>query len=147
MFLYLRKNSQPIDASYLSMEDNSRKRRKINKLSVGGRWSDYLLPSHPYGDNHHKKREFGGNIVAFMPHAFTSLSLVENECLRNLTQDINARLCPVGCKKMSRSRTTTENKSVERSMIECLDKVKAKVIRYNLWMSCKTEGSFLVTSH
>ena len=94
--LELRKSSQPDDASDLSMDDGSRKRRKSDEVSVGGRYSDYLLPCHPYGDNNPKQRDFEVNTVAFMVHVFTSLPLVDHDCFRNLTQDLDPRLHPVG---------------------------------------------------
>ena len=52
-FLELQKNSHPYDASELS-DDGSRKRRKSEEVSVGGRFSDYLVPCHPYGDKNPK---------------------------------------------------------------------------------------------
>ena len=67
------------------MEDGSRKRRKFDEISVGGRFSDYLLPFNPYGDNNPKQREFEGNIVALMSHLFASLSLVDHDCFHKLT--------------------------------------------------------------
>ena len=70
-FLYLRKTSQPDNASEISTYDGSRNRRNADEVSVGGRFSDCLLPCHPYGENNPKQREFEGNIVAFMAHAFT----------------------------------------------------------------------------
>ena len=109
--------------------------------------SDYLLPCHPYGENHPKKRDFEGNVVALMEHAFTLLSLVEHDCFRNLTQDLNPRLRPVGRSKLSWSLIPTENQLLERSVIERLVKVKAVVIRYNLCISGKTEEIFLLESH
>ena len=77
-FLELQKNSRTDDTSELSTDDGSRKRRKANEVSVGGRLSDYLVPCHPYGDKHTKRREFEVNIAALMAHAFTSLSLVDH---------------------------------------------------------------------
>ena len=41
-FLELQNNSQPDDASELS-NDGSRKHRKADEVSVGGRLSDYLV--------------------------------------------------------------------------------------------------------
>ena len=73
-FIELRKTSQPYNAYDLSRDDGSRKRRKADKVNVGGRFSDYLLPCHPYGDNNTNQREFEGNVIALMAHAFTSLS-------------------------------------------------------------------------
>ena len=69
----MRKTSQPDDASEISMDDGSRKRRKADEVSIGGRFSDYLLPCHPYGENHPKQREFEVNAVDLMAHAFTLL--------------------------------------------------------------------------
>ena len=94
--LKLWKTSQPDDASELSTDDVSRKWRKADEASVGGRFSYYLLPCHPYGYNHPKQREFEGNIFALISHAFTSLSLVDHYFFRNLTQDLDPRLHPVG---------------------------------------------------
>ena len=91
----MKKNSQPDDPYELS-DDGSRKRRKADEVSVGGRFSDYLVPCHPYGDKHPKQKEFEVNIVAFMEHVFTLLLLVDHDCFRKLTQDIDPRLCPVG---------------------------------------------------
>ena len=91
----MQKNSHPDDAYELS-DYVSRNRRKADEASVGGRLSDYLVLCHPYGNKHTKQREFEVNIVAFMAHAFTSLSLVDHDCLRKLTQDLDPRLCPVG---------------------------------------------------
>ena len=56
VFFDLRKTSNPDDASDLSTDDGSRKRRKSDEVSVGDRLSDCLLPCHPYGDNHPKQR-------------------------------------------------------------------------------------------
>ena len=81
-FLELQKNSHLDDASELSIYGGSRKRRKADKVSVGGRLSDYLVTCHPYGDKHTKQREFEVNIVALMAHVFTSLSLVDHDCFR-----------------------------------------------------------------
>ena len=55
------------------MDDGSRKRRKADEVSIGGRFSDYLLPCHPYGENHPKQRESEVNAVDLMAHAFTLL--------------------------------------------------------------------------
>ena len=71
LFLELQKSLQPDNASEISTEYGSRKRRKADKLSVGGRLSDHLLPCHSYEDDHPKKRDFEGNIVALMAHEFT----------------------------------------------------------------------------
>ena len=62
---------QPDDSSEISMNDGSRNHGKANELNFGGRLSDYLLPCHPYGDNHTKQREFEINIIALMAHALT----------------------------------------------------------------------------
>ena len=66
--LELQKTLHPDNASELRMEDESRNHRKADKLSVVRRFSDYLLPFHPYGDNHNNQREFDGNVVALMEH-------------------------------------------------------------------------------
>ena len=55
-FLELQKTSHPDDASELS-DDGSRNQRKADKVSVGGKLSDYLVPFHPYGDKHLKQTE------------------------------------------------------------------------------------------
>ena len=78
------------------MDDGSRNRRKADEVSVGGILSDYIIPCHPYGENHPNQREFEGNIVALMAHVFTLLLLVDHDCFRKLTQDIHPRLHPVG---------------------------------------------------
>ena len=54
-FLELRKTSYPDNTSDLSMDDGSIKRREADKIIVGRRLSDYLLPCHPYGDNNPKQ--------------------------------------------------------------------------------------------
>ena len=141
-FLGLWKTSQPDDAYEISTDDVSRKRIKTDEVSIGVRFSHYLLPCHPYGDNTPKKREF-----AFMEHAFTSLSLVEHDCFHKMTQDLNPWLQPVRRSKLPRSLIPTEKKSVERSVIERVAKVKAVVISYNLCMSCNIEENFLLTGH
>ena len=64
---------QPDDAYEISTDDGSRKRRKANEVSVGGRLSDYLFPCHPYGDNNPKQRDFEGYVVALIAHAFMLL--------------------------------------------------------------------------
>ena len=120
VFLELWNTLQPDNAYEISTEDGIRKRRKANKISGGGRFSDYLLPCHPYGENHPKQREFGENSVALMAHAFTSLSLVDHACFHKLTQDLDPRLCPVGRSKLSQILTPTEKQSMERSVIESL---------------------------
>ena len=102
-FLELQKNSQPDEAYDLSKDDVSRKRRKADEVSVGGRLSDYLVPCHPYGDKHPNQREFEVNIFALMAHVFTSLLLVDQYFLRKLTQDLDPRLRPVRRSKLSRS--------------------------------------------
>ena len=95
-FLELRKTSQLDNSSELSADAGSRKWRKDNKVSVGGRFSDYLLPCHPYVDNNPNQRESEGNIVALMAHTFTLLLLVDHDCFHNMKQDIDPRLHPVG---------------------------------------------------
>ena len=127
-FLELRNTSQPNDVYELSMDDSSRKHKNADKVSVGGRLLDYLLPYHPYGDNHPKQREFEVNGVAFMLHVFTSLPLVDHDCFRKLTQHLGPRLHPSGRSKMSRSIIPTENQLVDKYVIERLEKVKAVVI-------------------
>ena len=109
--------------------------------------SDYLVPCHPYGDKHPKQREFEVNTFALMAHAFTSLSLVDNDCFRKLTQDLDRRLRPVGRSKLSRNLIPTKNQLVEKSFIGILEKVKAVVISYGLWMSRKTEDIFSLKAH
>ena len=79
-----------------------------------------------------------------MVRAFKSLSLVDHTCFCKLTQDLDPRIFPVGHSKMLRSLISTENQSVERSIIEKLERVKAVVISYDIWMSCKTEENFLL---
>ena len=106
-FLKLQKNSQPDDASELS-DDGSRKRSKADKVSVGDRLPDYLVPCHPYGQKHTKQREFEINIFAFMAHAFTSLLLVDHDCFHNLTHYLDPRLRPVVRSKLSRSLIPTK---------------------------------------
>ena len=127
------------NASELSTDDGSRKCRKSDEVSVGGRFSDYLVPCHNYGDKHPNQREFEVSIVAFMAHAFTSLSLVDHVCFRNMTQDLDPHLRPVGISKLSQSLIPTKNQLVDKSVIKRLEEVKAVVISYNLWMSRKTE--------
>ena len=78
---------------------------------------------------------------------FTSLSLVDHDCFRTLTQDIDPRLHPVGRSKISWSLIPTENQLVEKYVIERLAKVKAVVIIYDLWMIRKTEELFSLTAH
>ena len=92
----MQKNSHLNGASDLRTDDGSRKRRKADEVSVGGRFSDYPVPCHPYGDRHAKHKESEVNIVALMAHAFTSLLLVDHDCFRNLTQDLDQHLYPVG---------------------------------------------------
>ena len=55
-FLEVQKNLQLDDAYELSTFDGSRKLKKADEVSVGGRFSDYLVPFHPYGDKHPKQR-------------------------------------------------------------------------------------------
>ena len=119
-FLEFQKNSQPDDA-YEIRNDGSRKQRKVDEVSVGERLSDYLVTCHTYGDKHPKQREFEVNIVALMAHAFTSLPLVDHDCFRKLTQDLDPRLCPVGQSKLSRSLIPTKKHLVEKSVIERLE--------------------------
>ena len=99
----LRKTSHPEYASEISTDDGSRKRGNADEVSVGGTFSDYLLLCDTYGENNPKQREFEGNVISSMAHAFTLMSLVEHDFFRNLTQDIDPRLHPVGISKMSRS--------------------------------------------
>ena len=82
-----------------------------------------------------------------MAHAFTLLSLVDHDFFRNLKQDLEPRLHPVGKSKLLRSLIPTENQLVEKSVIKRLVEVKAVVIRYDLWMSRKTEECFSLTAH
>ena len=109
--------------------------------------SYYLVPCHPYGYKHPKQREFEVNIVALMAHAFTSLLLVDHDCFRKLTQDLDPRLRPIGRSKLSRSLIATKKMLLEKSFIKMMAEVKAVVIRYNLWMSHKTEEVFSLTAH
>ena len=143
----MRKTSQIDNTSELIPDDVSRKQRNADEVSVGGRLSDYLLPCHHYGDNHPNQREFEGNAVALMAHTFTSLSLVDHDCFRKLTQDLGPRLHPVGRSKLSQSLKPTEKQLAEKSDIESMAKVKALVISYDLWMSRKTEEIFSLTEH
>ena len=48
-FLDPQKTLQPDGASELITDDGNRKRRKSDKISVGGRLKDYLLLCNPYG--------------------------------------------------------------------------------------------------
>ena len=82
-----------------------------------------------------------------MAHSFTSLSLIDYDCFRKLTQDLEPRLCPVGRSKLPRSLTPTKKQLVEKSVIERLAEVKAVVISYDLWTSRKTEEIFSLTMH
>ena len=82
-----------------------------------------------------------------MAHFFTSLSLVYHDCFRNLTQDLDPRIHPVGRSKLLRSLIPTEKQLMEKSVIERLAKSKAVVISYNLLMSRKTEEIFSLTAH
>ena len=143
----MQKTSHPYDASELSTDDGSRKRRKAEEVIVGERFSDYLLPCPPYGDINPKQREFEGNVVPLMAHVFTSLLMVDHDCFRILTQDLDPQLHPIEHSKISRSLIPTENQSAERSVIERLAKVKAILISYDLWMSRNTEEIFSLTSH
>ena len=72
-FIELRKTSHPDYAYELSIDNVSGKRRKADEVSVGGRFSDYILPCNPYGDNNPKQRDFGGNVFALIAYAFTLL--------------------------------------------------------------------------
>ena len=82
-----------------------------------------------------------------MAHVFTSLLLVDYDCFRKLTHDLDPRLRPFGRSKLSRSLIPTKNKLVEKSVIERLAEVKAVVISYDLWMSRKTKEIFSLTAH
>ena len=121
----MQKNSHLDHVSELSTDDGSRKHRKANKVSVGVRLSDYLFPCHPYGDKNPKQKEFEVNIVALMAHVFTPLLLVDHDCFRKLTQDLDPRLRPFRRSKLSRSLIPTKKKLVEKSVIERLAEVKA----------------------
>ena len=63
-----------------------------------------------------------------MVHTLTSLLLVDHYFFRKLTQDINPSLPPDGRSKLLRSLIPIEKQSVERSVVERLEKVKAVVI-------------------
>ena len=82
-----------------------------------------------------------------MAHIFTLLSLVDHDCFRTLTQDLDPRLHPVGQSKMLWSLIPTENQLVEKYVIERLAKVKAVVISYDLLIISKTEELFSLTAH
>ena len=82
-----------------------------------------------------------------MAHAFTSLSLVEHDCFRKLTQDLDPRLRPVGRSKLLWSLVPTKKKLAEKYVIERLAEVKAAEISYDLCMSCMTEENFSLTAH
>ena len=82
-----------------------------------------------------------------MAHAFTLLLLVDHEFLPKLTQDLNQRIFPVRRSKLSRSLITTENQSVERSVIERLPKVKDIVTIYDICMSHNTDKFFSLMTH
>ena len=75
------------------------------------------------------------------------LLLVDHDCFRKFTQDLEPRLCPVGRSKLSQSLIHTEKKLVEKSVIERLAEVKAVVISYDLWMRIKTEEMFSLRAH
>ena len=90
--LELWNTSQPDDASETSTYNGSRKRRKADEICVGKRLSYFFLPCHTYGDNNTKQREFEVNFIDLMAHESTLLSLVEDECLRKMTQDIEPQL-------------------------------------------------------
>ena len=119
---------QSDDAYEISTDDYSRKRRKVDKVSVVCILSEYLLPCHPYGENHTKHREVEVNAIALMAHAFTLISLVDQDWLHKLTQDLDPRLHPVGRSKMPLSLIPTEKKSVDRFVVGRLAKVKSRVI-------------------
>ena len=112
----------------LNMDDNSRKHKNADEVSVGGRFLDYLLPYHPYRDNHPNQMEFEVNDVAFMALVFTLLLLLDHDCFRTLIHDIDPILHSAGRSKMSRSIIPTEKQLVENYVIERLAKVKAVVI-------------------
>ena len=82
-----------------------------------------------------------------MAHAFTWLLLLDHDCFCKLTQDLDPHLCPLGQSKLSRSLLTTEKHLVEKSVIERLEKLKAVLISYDLWMSRKMEEMFLLMAH
>ena len=145
--LELRKTSQPDDAYEISTDDGNRQRRKANEVSAGGRISYYLLSCHPYGDNHPKQSEFDGNVISLMSHVFIFLLLVDHECFRKLTHDINQRLHPGGSSKLLQSIIPTENQSLQRYVIDNLEKGKDVVISYNLWISRKMEKHFPLVEH
>ena len=54
--LELQNTLQPIGTSEIITDDGNRKRRKYDKISVGGRLKDYLLPCNPYGYNNPNHR-------------------------------------------------------------------------------------------
>ena len=95
-FLELRNSAHPDDTYEISTDDDSRKRKKVDEVSVGGILSDYLLPCHHYGDNRPKQREFEVNCFAFVEHVFKLLLLVDHDCFRKLIEDLDPRLHPVG---------------------------------------------------
>ena len=82
-----------------------------------------------------------------MAHVFTLLSLVDHDCFRTLTQDLDPLLHPVRQIIISRSLIPTENQLAEKSVIKRLAKVKALVTIYNLCMSHKTEEILSLTEH
>ena len=127
-FLELWETLQPDDAYEISTDDDSRKRRKFDKVSVVCRFSEYLLPCHPYEENHTKQREVEGNAISLMAHAFTLISLVDQDWLHKMTQDLDPRLHPVGRSKMPLSLIPKEKKSVDRFVVGRLAKVKSTVI-------------------
>ena len=96
VLLELQKTSHSDDAYELRTDGGIKNCREYDKVSVGGRLSDYILTYHPYGDNNPKQRNFERNAVALMAHEFTSLSLVDHDCFRKLKQDLDPRLHPVG---------------------------------------------------
>ena len=111
-FLELHKTLQPDGASEIITDDGNIKWRKSDKIIVGGRLKDYLLPCNPYGYNNPNQREFEVNVVVLIAHAFTFLLLMDHECFRKMMQDIDSRRCRVGCSKMSRSLITADAKLV-----------------------------------
>ena len=115
--LELQNTLQPIGTSEIITDDGNIKWRKSDKIIVGGRLKDYLLPCNPYGYNNPNQREFEVNVVVLIAHAFTFLLLMDHECFRNLRQDIDPCLCHVGHSKMSWSLITAYAQLVERSAI------------------------------
>ena len=145
-FLELQKKSHLDDAYELSTDYGSRKRRKDDEVSVGGRLSYFLVPCHTYGDKHPKQKEFEVNIFALMPHAFTPLLFLDHDFFHKLTQDLDPRLRPVGQSKLSRSLIPTKKKLVEKYVTDRLAELKAVVISYDLRTSRKMEEIFSLTA-